>query len=63
MEGNNNNDNTEHFFKGYEYMRNISKNILKKNICTLKNLNQDEITINFNEKILPDYKRKHNKKK
>ena len=64
MEGNNNNDNTEHFLKGYEYMRNISKNILEKNICTLKNLTQDEITINFNEDILPFYIRyKKNKKK
>ena len=64
MEGNNNNDNTEHFLKGYEYMRNISKNILEKNICTLKNLNQDKITINFNEEILPFYIRyKKNKKK
>ena len=64
MEGNNNNDNTEHFLKGYEYMRNVSKNILEKNICTLKNLTQDEITINFNEEILPFYIRyKKNKKK
>ena len=55
MEGDNNNN--EHFFKGYEYMRNVSESILKKNICTLKNLNQNEITINFNEKILPVYKR------
>ena len=60
MEGDNNNN--EHFFKGYEYMRNVSESILKKNICTLKNLNQNEITINFNEDILPVYKRKHTKK-